>query len=306
MRDKDFDTPGSNIFADATIHAEQVPTLLDDGAGETFEDAQPREWHSEDMVPQTPLQPEDPVPVDEDPLPEDPVCEEPAPKDPAPEAPVREEPAPKDGGPFAQPEPPSQPSGHGVELPAASQPIHVESSVEVEDSAKNAGATTTPTSNEEAASNVDAKAADAPLVPLEGAPTATPTSPPAKATSAPLSSSAMPKPAPLSANAVDRRLRRLMAPNSAGAYKLSESIRRQWEQPGSPRKRVEKLFAECDYNPDWGYACVLAYMHINSRAWHVPGRVPEAVQGHPRAGKGDRSEHSLQVLDSRGDEGAPL
>ena len=45
--------------------------------------------------------------------------------------------------------------------------------------------------------------------------------------------------------AVDRRLRRLMRPLANGTYRVSETIRQQWETPGSPRKRVEKLFAEC-------------------------------------------------------------
>ena len=49
------------------------------------------------------------------------------------------------------------------------------------------------------------------------------------------------------AAAIDRRLRRLMQPNSAGEYKVSEAIRKQWQDPDT-RDHVVSLFQKCGFD----------------------------------------------------------
>ena len=58
------------------------------------------------------------------------------------------------------------------------------------------------------------------------------------------------QPATLSTAAIDRRLRRCMAPTISGAYKVSEKIREQWENLGT-RPQVLKMFAQCGFDSDW-------------------------------------------------------
>ena len=55
-------------------------------------------------------------------------------------------------------------------------------------------------------------------------------------------------PPPLSASAIDKRLWRAMEPNSRGAYKVSQEIRKLWHE--GKRDRVFKLFAQCNNDPE--------------------------------------------------------
>ena len=64
---------------------------------------------------------------------------------------------------------------------------------------------------------------------------------------APASQAVRPSPIQPSDAAIDRRLRRLMAPNSAGLYKVADSIRALWDDQNR-RDEVKNLFAQCDYN----------------------------------------------------------
>ncbi|CAE7332737.1 unnamed protein product, partial [Symbiodinium microadriaticum] len=50
--------------------------------------------------------------------------------------------------------------------------------------------------------------------------------------------------------ALDRRLRRIVAPDSQGRYKVSQSIRDQWANIGLERDNVYRLFAECKNDPE--------------------------------------------------------
>ena len=51
-------------------------------------------------------------------------------------------------------------------------------------------------------------------------------------------------------NAVDRRLRRVLAPNAAGEFRVSEKIRTLFADPGDGRKKVIKLFEGCGWDKD--------------------------------------------------------
>ncbi|CAE7556546.1 unnamed protein product [Symbiodinium necroappetens] len=51
-------------------------------------------------------------------------------------------------------------------------------------------------------------------------------------------------------SAVDKRLRRVMAPNSEGEYRVSEEIRKLWADPGNGRAKVLKLFEDCQWNKE--------------------------------------------------------
>ena len=57
-----------------------------------------------------------------------------------------------------------------------------------------------------------------------------------------------PTPPALSQGAIDRRVRRAMEPNAKGQYKVSQEIRKLWEE-GS-KDKVFKLFADCDHDTD--------------------------------------------------------
>ena len=70
---------------------------------------------------------------------------------------------------------------------------------------------------------------------------------PAGARLPPPSQDAMPPPAEVSQGALDRRLRRVMEPNAKGQYKVSEEIRKMWNQ--GQKDKVFKLFAECENDP---------------------------------------------------------
>ena len=54
----------------------------------------------------------------------------------------------------------------------------------------------------------------------------------------------------LSDSAIDKRVRRCMQPDSKGNYKVCQELREQWAQPGSPRNKVLKLFAQCGHDSD--------------------------------------------------------
>ena len=80
--------------------------------------------------------------------------------------------------------------------------------------------------------------------------------PPAQATAV----KASPAPPP-SAGAIDRRIRRLLAPTTSGASRVSEDIRKQFEDK-STRPQVIKMFENCGYDPDRVAKCsLLAYKH---------------------------------------------
>ena len=51
-------------------------------------------------------------------------------------------------------------------------------------------------------------------------------------------------------SAVDKRLRRVMAANADGEFRISEKIRELWSDPGAGRGKVLKLFAECNWDKD--------------------------------------------------------
>jgi len=55
-------------------------------------------------------------------------------------------------------------------------------------------------------------------------------------------------PPPLSASAIDKRIRRALEPNARGTYKVSEEIRKLWNE--GKRDRVFKLFAQCNNDPE--------------------------------------------------------
>lgn len=63
----------------------------------------------------------------------------------------------------------------------------------------------------------------------------------------PPQSGLMPPP-PLSASAIDKRIRRALEPNARGTYKVSEEIRKLWNE--GKRGRVFKLFAQCNNDPE--------------------------------------------------------
>ena len=50
-----------------------------------------------------------------------------------------------------------------------------------------------------------------------------------------------------SAGALDRRLRRLLAPNAKGEYKVAEDVRKLWDE--GQKDEVLRLFAKCDNDP---------------------------------------------------------
>ena len=50
--------------------------------------------------------------------------------------------------------------------------------------------------------------------------------------------------------ALDHRLRRVMAPDAQGRYKVCKSIRDQWANIGTDRNHIYKLFAECQNDAD--------------------------------------------------------
>ena len=58
----------------------------------------------------------------------------------------------------------------------------------------------------------------------------------------------MPPPPDLSHGAKDRRIRRALEPNARGEYKVSEEIRKLWEE--GKKDTVFRLFAECGNNTD--------------------------------------------------------
>ena len=58
----------------------------------------------------------------------------------------------------------------------------------------------------------------------------------------------MPPPSDLSHGAKDRRIRRALEPNARGEYKVSEEIRKLWED--GKKDTVFRLFAECGNNTD--------------------------------------------------------
>ena len=51
-------------------------------------------------------------------------------------------------------------------------------------------------------------------------------------------------------SAINKRLSRIMEPNSKGVYKVSQAIRDQYNQGGEEKKKVLKLFASCGNDPD--------------------------------------------------------
>ncbi|CAE7287912.1 unnamed protein product [Symbiodinium microadriaticum] len=51
-------------------------------------------------------------------------------------------------------------------------------------------------------------------------------------------------------SAVDKRLRRVMAANADGEFRISEKIRELWSDPAAGRGKVLKLFAECNWDKD--------------------------------------------------------
>ena len=57
-----------------------------------------------------------------------------------------------------------------------------------------------------------------------------------------------PPPTALTHAAVDKRIRRALEPNSKGQYKVSEDIRKLWEDGN--REKVFKLFADCGNDTD--------------------------------------------------------
>lgn len=52
----------------------------------------------------------------------------------------------------------------------------------------------------------------------------------------------------LSQGAIDRRARRAMEPNAKGQYKVSQEIRKLWDEGN--KDKVFKLFADCDHDTD--------------------------------------------------------
>ena len=55
----------------------------------------------------------------------------------------------------------------------------------------------------------------------------------------------------LSVSAINGRLRRVMAPNMNGDYKVSEQMRKDFSAKGTPaRKQIELIFQMCGYSPD--------------------------------------------------------
>ena len=57
--------------------------------------------------------------------------------------------------------------------------------------------------------------------------------------------------APPSAAAIDRRIRRVMQANACGKHRVSEQIRKMWDNLET-RPKVFQLFGECQHDPDHG------------------------------------------------------
>ena len=78
------------------------------------------------------------------------------------------------------------------------------------------------------------------------------------------------KPQPeLSQQAVDKRLRRVLAPRANGTYMVSEDFRRQFESKGEDRDRIRLLFEKCDYNPERGFWVLTwtVFLFFSSKIW---------------------------------------
>ena len=84
------------------------------------------------------------------------------------------------------------------------------------------------------------------------------------------------QPATLSTAAIDRRLRRCMAPTISGAYKVSDKIREQWENLGT-RPQVLKMFAQCGFDSDWVNKNLHSAM-ILTKNCVLQGDIPQEVQ----------------------------
>lgn len=62
--------------------------------------------------------------------------------------------------------------------------------------------------------------------------------------------------------AIDSRMRRVMAPNVNGEFKVSTEIIKQW-QTRKGRKSLEQLFQSCGYSPERGLKKVFVYKHVD-------------------------------------------
>jgi len=131
-----------------------------------------------------------------------------------------------------------------------------------------------------------------------------------------------PQATPLSDSAIDKRVRRCMQPDSKGNYKVCQELREQWAQPGSPRNKVLKLFAQCGHDSDrvdiciWWFS-VQSYVWVLGFSWSFfwyqcfmyarasAGRVLQALQCASHEGKGNGPECEFHISHKGANGGKP-